>query len=58
MKIICSICLLVMGHKAPYEDHRVSHSYCAHCYRIIEQYDYKFYVEYSGGKATIKPHKR
>lgn len=57
MKIVCSVCERVMGHKAPYEDHRESHTYCGQCFSIMQQCDFNYYIEYIGGKAIIRPHK-
>jgi len=56
MKVICAVCKKVLKHKAPYEDHRESHTYCGHCFDLMLLYNFDYYIEYKDGKATIKPH--
>jgi hypothetical protein len=55
MKIICSVCKKVIGHKAPYEDNRESHSYCWSCYSIMKSCDFNYKLKDNGTKITIIP---
>lgn len=55
MKRVCSICKKVLGHVAPYENHRISDGYCRPCFSIIASYDFNYYLEYNDNRITIKP---
>ena len=56
---VCCICNKVLGHKEPYENHGLSHTYCCKCNKILNLFvdrGASYYFVYGPKTVTIKSH--